>query len=100
VRSKASDDLVKQGVVALPFLRRALKDRDLEVLHRAEECIRMIEEKEPRAGLAAAALRLVALRKPAGAAPVLLSYAPFAEDDVMSDELLTTLTALAVRDAQ
>jgi HEAT repeat protein len=98
VRSRASDDLVKQGVVALPFLRRALKDRDLEVLHRAEECIRMIEEKEPRAGLAAAALRLVALRKSAGAAAVLLSYAPFAEDEVVAGDLLTTLTVLAVRD--
>src|SRR2546425_6478606 len=48
VRSRASDDLVREGIVALPFLRRALKDRDLEVLHRAEECIRLIEEKEPR----------------------------------------------------
>jgi HEAT repeat protein len=100
VRSRASDDLVREGIVALPFLRRALKDRDLEVLHRAEECIRLIEEKEPRVGLAAAALRLMALRKPAGAVQVLLTYAPFAEDEIVADELLATLSALALRDGK
>ncbi|HEV3119392.1 MAG TPA: HEAT repeat domain-containing protein [Gemmataceae bacterium] len=100
IRAKASADLVAEGVVALPFLRQALKERDLEVIHRAEECIRLIEEKEPRVGLAAAALRLVVARKPHGALPVILEYAPFAEDDVVTGEVVNTLIALGVRDGK
>jgi HEAT repeats/PQQ-like domain len=100
VRSKASAELVAEGVIAIPFLRQAMRDKDLEVVYRAEECIRLIEEKEPRFGLPAAAARLVAVRKPAGALEVLLEYAPYADDETVSEEVLGALAALAASDGK
>jgi hypothetical protein len=100
VRSRASAELVAEGVIAIPFLRQAMRDKDLEVVYRAEECIRLIEEKEPRFGLPAAAARLLAVRKPAGALEVLLEYAPYAEDEVIGEEVLGALAALAAQDGK
>ena len=100
VRSKASAELVGEGVIAIPFLRQAMRDKDLEVVYRAEECIRLIEEKEPRFGLPAAAARLLAVRKPAGALEALLEYAPYAEDEVIGEEVLGALAALAAQDGK
>src|SRR5205085_9477000 len=79
-----------------PFLRRAIRDSDLEVARRAEECLRVIEEKETHVGLIVAAAHLVSLRKPPGAASVLLAYAPFAEDDAVSEEIRAALLAVAL----
>ena len=80
------------------MLRDALRDSELEVSRRAQRCIQRIEE-EPANRLPAAALRLLALRKPAGAAETLLAFVPFAEDDSI-DEVKSALTALAVRDGK
>jgi hypothetical protein len=41
--------------------------------------------------------RLVALRKPEGAAEVLLAFLPFADEDSVQDEVRAALTAVAVR---
>src|SRR6516225_55312 len=43
VREKASKDLIAIGEPALPFLKKALKDGDLELTRRAGVCIRAIE---------------------------------------------------------
>jgi HEAT repeat protein/outer membrane protein assembly factor BamB len=99
VRQKASADLAALGPVALPLLREALKDRDIEVSRRAEECIRLIEQ-EYNATVVPAAVRMLAVRKPAGAVEVLLGYAPFADDDTVADEVRTALAALAVHDGK
>src|SRR5207244_579141 len=54
VREKATAELVAAGRNALPSLRSGLKDADLEIARRAQECIRAIENG-PGALLAAAA---------------------------------------------
>jgi hypothetical protein len=46
----------------------------------------------------AAAARLLAVRKPAGAAGVLLDFLPFAADDSAADEICQALPAVALRD--
>jgi HEAT repeat protein len=99
VREKASSDLVAQGSRILPLLRAALKETDLEISRRAQSCLQQIEQ-DPALRLPAAAIRLLALRKPEGAVEALLAYVPFAEDEALVGEIRTTLTALAERDAK
>jgi HEAT repeat protein len=98
-REQAAADLAALGHKALPLLREALDNKDLEIARRAEECIRRIEH-EPAHHLPAAAVRLLALRRPEGAAEALLAYLPFAEDDSLADETRTALTQLALRDGK
>lgn len=96
VRERASSDLAARGITAVAFLRPAVKDPDLEVARRAEECLRVIA-KDYNGALPAAAARLLAARKPPDAAEVLLAYLPFAEADMVAEEVQATLAALAVR---
>jgi outer membrane protein assembly factor BamB/HEAT repeat protein len=96
VREKASQEILLVGPAALGQLREATKDADLEVSKRARAAVEIIEKSSaPAVGRAAA--RLLADRKPAEAAEVLLTYLPYAEDASVTDEVLTVLTPLAVK---
>src|SRR5207245_2752551 len=80
------------------------KDRDPEVARRAADCLRQLEQDgkdtaPASPSLPMAAARLVAVRKPAGSAEVLLGYVPFAEDSVI-EEIETALVAVAVREGK
>jgi HEAT repeat protein len=99
VREVASDDVVLMGRLAVPMLREATRDADAEIARRATACLERIEKGEGNP-LPGAAPRLLALRKPAGAAEVLLAYLPFAEDDTMAGEVRVALGAVAVRDGK
>ena len=96
VREKATRDLIAIGEPALPFLKKALKDGDLEMTRRAAGCIRAIE-RVPFATLTAAAAHLLALRRPDGAAEVLLAYLPFADWDAVGDNLLEALQVVGLK---
>src|SRR5262249_32354202 len=72
---KASRDLAAAGILALPFLRTALADPDIEVRHRARACLRQIDEAAERA-LVVAGARVLAERRPPGAAAALLACLP------------------------
>jgi HEAT repeat protein len=98
-REEASRRLLAFGRLALPNLRTAVKDRDPEVARRTKMLIERIE-KSPTASLPLAALRLLAVRKPAGAVEALLAYSPFAEDETREDEVRKSLAVLARRDSQ
>jgi HEAT repeat protein len=95
VREQASRALERAGRAALPFLRPARKDPDLEVARRAAECLRSIEGGS-EAALAAAAARVLAARRPAGAAAVLLAYLPAAEDENLEEAILDALAVVGV----
>jgi hypothetical protein len=82
----------------LPLLRDVLKNPEREVVLRAEQCIRRIEE-EPSNRLPLAALRMLALRKPTGAAETLVAYLPFAEEEAVS-EVQLALEKLAIKDGK
>jgi hypothetical protein len=99
VREKASAQLVQLGATAVPYLKEALKDPDVEIVRRAEDCLKRVGEGSTGA-LVDAAARLLAARKPEGAAEALLGYLPFAEDDVAADEVRSALAALALRDGK
>ncbi len=93
-RQQAEVELKKMGAMIIPLLRQALKHRDLEVRNRAKECLSVIEG-DKTVPLSPVTARLLALRKPKGAAEALLAYLPFAEDDTLLDELQIALNMVA-----
>jgi HEAT repeat protein len=99
IREKASADLIALGPIAITYLEKATKDVDPEVVRRATDCLRQID-RGTSINLVAAAVRLVAVRKPAGAVPVLLAYLPQAEDESVADEVRSSLAAVAVNDGK
>ncbi len=99
VREKASVELVKAGRLAVPLLKVAMKESDAEVSRRAADCLREIEQGGD-AALTAAAARLIAARKPDGAAAVLLAYLPGAPDETVGGAVLAALGAVGLRDGK
>jgi hypothetical protein len=105
VREKASAELVSLGPKTMRLLRRMVKDRDPEVARRAQDCVRRLEQGGKTTApnshhLPAAAARLLAVRKPDGAAEVLLRYLPFADDESIIEEIELTLAAVALREGR
>jgi hypothetical protein len=96
VREKASADLVAAGAAALPYLRRAAKSSDPEVARRAEECLKRLVPGPDRPNPLPAAVRLVALRRPAGATAALLERLTAATEPEVADEILAALATVAV----
>jgi HEAT repeat protein len=95
-REQATEEIVRLGSLAVPLLRDALKNPDLEIARRAERCLERIDSG-PSAELANAAARLVTVRKPTGAPGVLLAYLSDAPDDGVADRVRAALAAVAVR---
>ena len=100
VREQASAELAAYGPLAMPLLREASRGTDLERAHCAEDCLRLLAKKQAAHALPAAAPRLLALRKPPGAVEALLDYLPFADNDLLVEEVQTALTALAMKDGK
>jgi hypothetical protein len=100
VRQQATDGLVAQGVLALPLLREAAKDSDLEVKRRARECIRRIEATATPVYELCAAARVLAVRKPPGAAETLLAFLIGVEDDETAEGVQAALAGVAVRNGK
>jgi hypothetical protein len=98
-REKATAALVERGAAVIPDLQNALKDADPEIKRRAAVCLERIK-KEPPTGVPAAAVRLLAMRRPPGAAEVLLAYLPHATDAGLANEVVGALAAVAFRDGQ
>ncbi len=98
-REEASRALAALAGRAVPALRRALDAPDPEVRRRADACLRRIAD-DARPDLVAAAARLLARHRPAGAAAALLDCLPAVADDRAVDALHDALAALAVRDGR
>jgi hypothetical protein len=96
VREKATVALIAVGPKAIPMLKRLLPGTQLEVRMRAERCLKDLEAKSPPA-LAAAAVRLIKVRAPAGAVPALLEFAAHAPDEFVAEEILDAVYTLGVR---
>jgi hypothetical protein len=93
-RTRATDELKKLPPEAGGLLREAVKDPDREVSRRAEQVLEHLARRKD-VPLVPAALRLIALRRPPGAAPVLLAYLPWAPDPKAEEEALAALAAVA-----
>src|SRR5262245_57800323 len=89
-REKATIELEDLGIAALPFLKPAARHPDPEVRRRVNDCLQTIERNLEPARIAAAA-RLVRVRKPEGAAAVLMRYLPYAEEETVEEEVLGAL---------
>jgi HEAT repeat protein len=98
-RERATEELVALGRLALPVVREAARNADAEVALRAAAVLLRVE-RTPNDALPTTAARLVALRRPTGAAEVLLAYLPSAEGEDVAAELTSALAAVAVRDGQ
>jgi hypothetical protein len=81
-RERASEELTKAGLAALPILRAAAKDRDVEVARRVERCLARIHQEQETSRIIAAA-RLLAHHKTEGTVEKLLAYLPCVPDDEM-----------------
>ena len=99
VREEASNELIKLGMVAEPLLRQAAMEKDIEIVRRAEECLKQMKVG-PSAAVDAAALRLLAKQRPAGAAEAVLGWVPFVGSPLLLQEARETLAATAVRDGK
>jgi hypothetical protein len=99
VREKASAELAAQGPAAAPLLRQAVNDPDPEISRRASQCLKKMEGAVgPQ--VIAAVVRLLALRRPPGAAEALLAYLPSAPDEGVAREVRAALAAVAFQDRQ
>src|SRR5262249_30076414 len=86
------------GVRARPFLLKGTKDPDLEIVKRSYRCLKEIAKAVPQSvRLSCAAARVVAKRKPAGAAAALLAFLPGAEPAAVAEEVGPALVPLAQR---
>jgi hypothetical protein len=97
VRVKATDDLIRAGRPALPWLRETAKSSDGETSRRAQYCIQVIEQNT-RLGLSATASRLLAERRPPGTAEALLAYLPLVDEAWVEEEIRHSLKLLAAAD--
>jgi HEAT repeat protein len=97
VRDKASDELVAMGPRVAPLLRQAAAGTDPRGGPFAQKCLQLIEKDDPNP-MPAAAPRLLALRDPAGAVPVLLAYLPFAETPDAGQQVAGLIADLAARE--
>jgi HEAT repeat protein len=95
-RDAAQGQLIAIGESAVPLLRQSANNvDDVEGSTRAKECLRNIEGGGAST-LAINAARLLATRKPAGAAQVLIGYLPYCEDDQSFQEVEAALVAVAI----
>ena len=105
VRNKASKLLIAEGTPAIAFLRPALEDKDTELSRRAQLCLEEIK-RGPGPAIPTAAIRLLARPappkeySPAAAIRVLLDYVPFADDEMVEEEVLSSLSVLCVREVK
>ncbi len=94
-REKATKDLKEVGRPAIPFLKRALKNAPLEVVQRAEKCLKDIVAKTS-AEPVAEVVRLLAIREAPGAAEILFNYLPHADESSLEEEVLSSIGKLTV----
>ena len=105
-RESAQKDLVGLGVPILPLLRQVYRDPpDLEARNRIRACIETIEGQDEKAReqylpRLFALARLVALRKPPGAAEAILAYLPSQDEDTLREGLQNALAAVAFSKGQ
>ena len=99
VREKATHALIALGEGAVPFLQQAIKSTDLEVVRRAERCLRALQ-KDPAKQQSdeyiwIAIARTLVRKKVAGAVEALLAFLPQASSPEVEREVRFALTLLA-----
>jgi HEAT repeat protein len=93
-REEAEAALRKMGPIIISLIKGTDKHKELEVRKRGRKILEAMEKIRPPA-LSPVTARLIALRKPKGAAQALLGFVPFAEDDSLLEEIQLALNAVA-----
>ena len=96
----AQGELVSIGVPVVPVLREVANRVDsVRASRRAKEILQLIEGPEADR-LPTQAARLLADRKAPGTAEALLDYLPFADNDAVFEECISTLTVVGFQDGK
>jgi HEAT repeat protein len=99
VSDAAAHALLLKPHGAIPLLQRARQSDDKVLALAAEKCLQAIEENAP-SPVPSTVLKLLALRRPEGAVPALLAYAPFATGETEREQLGEVLRRLAIADGE
>ncbi len=99
VREKAQAEVKAMGSLIVPLLRHATKNPDLEIRNRARDCLSAMEQ-DKNLPLPPITPRLIALRKPAGAAETLLAFVPYADDETALPEVQLALNTVAFKNGK
>jgi HEAT repeat protein len=99
MRDRARAGLLALGPGIAPLLRQAAEAEDGAGGTAARGCLQALADRDLPAPLPAAAARLLAVRKPDGAAAAMLAYLPLA-DETTAAEIEAALTVLAPRDGK
>jgi hypothetical protein len=99
VREKASEELFAAGPAARGLLVEASRDPDPEVRWRAAQCLLQLD-KVSGSGVLRAAARVLARRRPEGAATVLLEFAPCARNPDVAAEVVRALAVVGFREGE
>jgi HEAT repeat protein len=95
-RRRATQELIAQGALAIPFLKRALRNQDVEVVTRASKCLEKIQRAPASSPeVPGAVIRQLVRLHPAKAVPTLLAYLPFAGDEAQTEEIMEGLLTLS-----
>ena len=98
-RDKALSDLIALGSGVVPLLRQAANKAENKSKERIQKCLELVEKGSDPV-LPPVAARLLALRKPPGAAQALLAYLPLAEDEAMSEEVRNALNSVVMQEGK
>jgi HEAT repeat protein/outer membrane protein assembly factor BamB len=103
-RARAEADLVDLGSLIIPLLEPELQSSDAEVRSRIENCLRALAKggnhTSTRSYSMSSLVRLIALRKPPGAAEAILAYLPTSGEPAPTEELRQALYAVALENGQ
>jgi hypothetical protein len=97
VRENASQELIKLGALARPYLRDALTNKDAEVRRRAHDCLETIDGG-PEPALVSAAARLLAGRSEAGSAAVVIAYMHWVPNEAVEEDVTLALMKVVERE--
>ncbi len=98
-REKAMAQLIQWGEVARPWLRKALKSSDLEVVRRSRVCLKKITVGES-SRLTQAVIRLLAQKLTREVASTFIRYLPFSDDLSVQSEIHESLLKADVKDKE
>jgi HEAT repeat protein len=99
VRQNASQELIKLGPLARPYLLEALRNKDAEVKRRAQDCLDAIDGG-PEPGLVSAAARLLATKSQTGTAAVVMNYLHWTPNDDVHEDVLLALLKIVEREGK
>ena len=99
-REQATMELIAKGPIVRELLKQNLDHPDPEIGRRCKTCLDKILQNDYRPEVPLAVVRLLAVRKPAGAVETLLAFLPFADTEELADESRAALVKLAAQDPQ